>query len=260
MIVFDHIPKTAGTTLKFILRNNFGMFHCDTNLSKKDPFTNRELELAKKLFFSIKSISGHNLKNPTHHITGEKCFYITILRDPIKRCVSHFQDDCLRRGNTLPLNEWIKNKKLHNLQVKYIAGEENLSKTKKIIKDEFSFVGITEKFDESLQLFKTIYSQPLNINYKKMIIAKDNKIKNNILNDPELVEIVKKYNQLDLKLYNYVLQEIFPKRKNRIISKIDNIPLKKKSYKNVITFNYQMSIFYNKFIYKIILKLIGKRK
>jgi len=38
MIVFLHIPKTAGSTFQFILENTFGVSACHTNHTKQDFF------------------------------------------------------------------------------------------------------------------------------------------------------------------------------------------------------------------------------
>ena len=260
MFVFEHIPKTAGTTLKFILRNNFGMYHCDANLTKKDPFTKKELRLAKKIFPSIKSISGHNLKETTTHLNDKDHLHITVLREPVKRCLSHFQDNCLRHGNTLPFEEWILMDRVQNLQVKHITGEENLEKAKKILKEKFFFVGLTERFDESLQLFKAISPCKVNINYKKKVVASNNTIKNELLKEPDKVELAKKYNQLDLELYQFVKEELFTQKMNENAELIEQTEKPREKYKSVLTLNYQMSVFYNKFIYKILLKLLGERK
>lgn len=211
MIVFDHIGKTAGTTLKFILRNSFGICHCDVKHAKRNPFTSDELAFARKVFPDIKCISGHALVNPVENIRDEDCFFITVLREPVIRCISNYQDDCLRRAYTGDLKEWLSDSKTQNLQVKQIAGQDNLAKAKELL-DEFSFVGLTERFDESMKLLKLISPYPLNINYKKKIVASDNTIKNEILNNKEKYELVRNHNLLDIELYRYVKDELFPAR------------------------------------------------
>jgi len=38
MIVFLHVPKTAGSTFQFILENSLGIHACHTNHTKKRIF------------------------------------------------------------------------------------------------------------------------------------------------------------------------------------------------------------------------------
>ncbi len=259
MIIFSHIPKTAGTSFKFILRNTFGVFHCDVNRSRIKPFNSKALDITKKLFPSIKSISGHNLIDPTNNLKETDGFFVTFLREPVKRCVSHYQDNCVRGNNKLSLEEWLSDKEVQNLQVKQIAGEDDLEKAKKIVRDEFSFVGLTEKFNESLKLIKMISPYPLNVNYKKKIVAKDNRIKNEILNNKDQVDLVKKYNGLDIDLYEYVSKQLYPEMLRKYSAEISKAP-EVKYYKSELTLSYLTSKYYNKLFYKTMMKLIQKAK
>jgi hypothetical protein len=150
--------------------------------------------------------------------------------------------------------------RVQNIQVKHIAGEENAEKAKKLLKENYFFVGLTEQFHDSLKLFKAIGPQSLNIDYKKKVVARENRIKNEILNSPEKLELARKYNKHDIELYNYVKDELFPEAMKEMEARIKQIPEPQNRYNSVLTWNYQISLFYNKFIYKILLKLLGKRK
>ena len=47
---FVHIPKTAGTTVKFILRNSTYFRHCDIQpLVRKNLFTDDDFKFLKKI-------------------------------------------------------------------------------------------------------------------------------------------------------------------------------------------------------------------
>ena len=50
MIVFLHIPKTAGSTFQFILENTFGVSACHTNHTKQHFFRQDDFEFARKFF------------------------------------------------------------------------------------------------------------------------------------------------------------------------------------------------------------------
>lgn len=260
MIVFDHIPKTAGTTFKFILRNSFGIFHCDAGIVKKKTFTQKDLRLARRIFFQIRSISGHNLVNPPQNLEGRDHFYVTILREPVKRYLSHYQDMVMRGSYDYSLHDWMGMDEHTNLQVKQIAGSEDVDRAREILREQFSFVGLTERFDESMRLLKVMAPYPLNLDYKRKVVAKSNHIKNAILEDPEKVDLVRRHNSLDVELYRYVSEELFPAYVEKYASAMKGVPSPRPRYKTHRTWKYQASRFYNKFVYSFLLKLSGRKR
>ncbi|MCK5066211.1 MAG: sulfotransferase family 2 domain-containing protein [Bacteroidales bacterium] len=259
MIVFEHIPKTAGTTLKVIFRNSFGRADCDSNIVKKEVFTNRDLEIAGRVFPSVKSISGHNLRNPVENLEGEGRFYITFLRDPVVRTVSHYQDQRLRGNCKLDFEEWFREESFHDLQVKHIAGEADLAKAKELLKNSYALVGMTEQFGLSLDLLRLITPYPLNTDYKRHVVASDNSIKNSILEDPLKLELIREGNRLDLELYSYVKEEIWKPLLAKRGPELDRLSPVNTSTQNRSTGSYRLNRFQNKTLYKICLTLTGAR-
>jgi hypothetical protein len=254
MLTFVHIQKTAGTTLKFILRNSFGFNHCDTAKIKNYPFNQEDLNFAKRVFPKIKSIAGHNIVEPTKNL-DETDYILTILRDPVKRCASHYQDECLRGGNTLPFEEWIKNPYFQNMQVKQIAGEPDAKKAIELVKNRYFFVGLTEKFDESLKLLKLISPYQLKMKYRRKIVASSNSIKDELIKSEQNRKLVEKYNDLDMELYNYVFNELYPERIAAYKDQILNTEIEGERYKSSRVLNYQLAVGFNKFIFRQFVKL-----
>src|SRR5689334_8100027 len=97
MIICLHIPKTGGTTFRFILENSFGIRNCHTNQTNRSTFTRADLDFVRKMFPGLRSIIGHNLVDPAQ-LNAENPFYMTILREPIARVISHYQYS-VQRGN-----------------------------------------------------------------------------------------------------------------------------------------------------------------
>ncbi len=149
--------------------------------------------------------------------------------------------------------------KNQNLQVKHIAGENNVEKAKQLLKEKYFFVGLAERFEESMKLLKHISPYRLNLKYKRQIVASDHTIKKEILNDPHKMDLIKKYNQLDRELYDYVSKELFPKSLGKYIDEVSAIEFPKKQYSTDYIWKYRNSIVFNRFVYKTILKLLRKR-
>jgi Sulfotransferase family len=246
MIIFSHIPKTGGTSFRFILENSFGISHCHANHAKKPVFAQDDLEFAKKFFPRLRSIAGHSLVNPLN-LSVANPFYITFLREPISRVISHYQYSVALGNNRKTFEESLRAEgKFENLQVKIIAGERNLEKAKHSL-EKFDFVGLTEQFDLSLRVLERLAPCKLNLNYKRKVVAKDNSIKKSLQGNARLMEMAAEINQLDMELYAFVVNTIFPKLCERAGI---NPAAKAKSYdtySNELKLKYVIGRLYNKF-------------
>jgi len=210
MIVFLHLPKTAGSTFQFILENSFGISACHTNHTKQKNFDQRDFRFAQRVFPGLKSIAGHNLIDPLKLVLPDP-FFLTILREPVARVISHYQESVLGGTNRLSFEETMRTDDfLENLQVKMIAGGRDLDKAKRFL-EKCAFVGLTEKFDLSLHVLRRLSPCKLNLNYVTRRVHEDNSIKKSLLNDPRIVGLVRENNKLDLELYEFAVNEIFPK-------------------------------------------------
>ncbi len=258
MIVFSHIPKTAGTSLKYILRNTYGIQHIDSIKTNRTPFTLDDLQFAKKIFRRPKAITGHNIVDPHRNLQGIEVKLITILRDPVMRCISHYQDDVVRRGNTQTFQEWINQETNQNLSVKIIAGSDDLSRARYLLKKKFTFTGITEKFEDSLKILKIQLNEPLNLTYARLITAKDNRIKKQLLEDNIAMRLLNKHNSLDKELYDFALNELFLPAVERHKDELGQIVIPPFIDNNKKAPNHKESIRYNKFVYRQLIKILGK--
>jgi hypothetical protein len=217
LIVFIHINKTGGSTLRDLLRSSFGTRHCDVEPwhgSWSDPpFSSEDLHRVRRLYPRLESIAGHRvtgyaeLREPGTHFE-----YVTVIRDPLKACASRFQYNIdYRKKVDLVFEEWIQNDWVRNYQTKRIAGVADLETAIEVIGKQDIFVGLTDRFDESMVLFKGLRAPNLDISYRRVNVAADNTLTQRLLSDERTREMIEAANLVDLQLYEYVRNQWYPR-------------------------------------------------
>lgn len=216
MLVFIHINKTAGRSVRYILRSSFGLRHCEVEPWHAPwtdpPFLSEDLHRLRKYYPHLDSIAGHRI---TGYVdlkeNGTEFKYFTFMREPIKTSASRFQYNVQYRGKKdLVFEEWIQKDWTRNFQTKMIAGVDDVNKAIQIIHDKNIFVGQTERFDESMMLVKARLANDLNISYRRVNVARDNSIAENLLINKKTRQLLEEAQQVDIELYNYVKQELYP--------------------------------------------------
>ncbi len=216
MLVFVHMNKTGGTTLCHILRSSFGLRHCQVEPWHAQwtgpPFSTPDLQRLRKFYPNLKSIAGHRVTAYADlQENGTELKYLTLMRDPLKLCASRFQYKVnVSQKKNLVFEEWIQRDWTHNHQTKWIAGVTDVAEAIRIIKEKTMFVGLTERFDESLVLLKALVANDLNISYRRVNVARDKTLAKSLLETESTRQMVIEAQQGDLKLYEYVKQELYP--------------------------------------------------
>ncbi len=219
MIVFSHIPKTAGTTLNGILRKSLGYKLISVIPRSGSTYLKSDFEKDFARGRLPSGISGHPLKAFIDFGHWESEFeWITFLRDPVHRFVSqyvHQQTSNVAEYN-LDIISWGKKYQRSNWQVKWIAGVEDLEAAKQILSDKFKFVGLVEKFDESLSLLSQNVTTTMDTSYKKLaMVARNNGLKEKLLQDQEVKQFILQQNELDIGLYDHVTSTWNAQRENK---------------------------------------------
>ena len=217
-IVFLHIPKTGGVTLRRALKWKYPsrMLYEET-LSKplealdQVPLSERE---------RARVVSGH-LHYGVHEYIPRECEYITVLREPVARVVSSYHyilghskhwlhADLMRASD--PLEELLRiDPSVDNHQTRMVSGRgggEIASRTAKPLGSDaleqakrnlerFLVVGLTERFDETFILLR----RALGWRLPYYVTA-------NVASGPKPMtesarELIRERNQLDLELYRF---------------------------------------------------------
>lgn len=216
MLVFIHINKTAGSTVRYILRSTFGPRHCEVEPWHArwtgPPFSADDLQRLRKLYPDLESIGGHRLRGYVDlGGSGIEPVYFTFMRDPLKTCASRFQYNVQYRGKTeLVFEQWIQQDWPRNAQTRMIAGKADVDEALRVIRARNIFVGLTERFDESMVLLRGLVANRLNIAYKRVNVARSNTLAQELLAHPRTHQMLVEANQADLALYDCVRSELYP--------------------------------------------------
>jgi hypothetical protein len=232
MYAFVHIDKTAGSTLKSILRRSFGARHCDVRLPlAKAHCDGRDhryaIDLAdirrlRRVYRSLLGFAGHNVK--AYAELGRSCpeiRFFTMMRDPVARFRSHFLNRSVLYQRS-DFDRWAADPVLHNWQTKMIAGEPNAEKAIEVLSTRIGFAGLTERFDESLMMLRQWLQEPgfcpeyrrVNQYVKKGTAAElaRKREATKYLDSDSVRTQMQELNAEDQKVYDYVAEIMFPQQ------------------------------------------------
>lgn len=208
VVIFTHIPKTAGNTFASILYKQY-----DYETEIIDTYGKDSLP-ENINYDNIKCVVGHHQFGLHTHIPRPSQ-YITVLRDPVDRVISDYYFDLKFHGKKIedwPIQPFIKH--FSNRQTRWIAGndQEDLALAKANLNDHFIFAGLTEWFDESLFIMKQKLGWQ-DISYKKYNVNEKRSKVDQVSDD--VLDEIKKHNQLDIQLHAYV--------KNKLQMELNNL-------------------------------------
>jgi len=228
-----HIPKTAGTTLHQIIRQQYGEEHIfrayigvgAATLQEHINNLQARLDQEYQQDQEIKLILGH-VGFGLHEILGRDLTYITFLRHPIDRVISwYYHQQRIPTAKYYQECQYLSLKELiiqyqpiptDNHQTRFVTGDslreklglantinyeccnqELLEQAKENLRKYFLVVGIQEDFDNSLLLLQK------SLGWQNISYARENVGENKQAISPSEIDFLQEHNHWDMQLYEY---------------------------------------------------------
>lgn len=207
-LVSLHIPKTAGTSFRNILKEVYGEEHVVRFDINKNISVENEVFTDRKLKRNIHVIHGHFQYNVLiENVELPKGVpVITWLRDPVERVISNYYylDKILREE----LDEESKDldilAKMQKTLLEYANADANRNRISKFLNgvkpEELFFVGLVEHYTEDLQDLARL------LKWKDYTPLKQNVTGEKPFVDDATIKIIKEINNEDYDIYNKALQ------------------------------------------------------
>jgi hypothetical protein len=154
IVAFAHIGKTGGTTLIHVLRRNFGLRAVDVrplHASSEGVFSSADMKTMLRTNPWVECISGHSVRCYSDlRREFPEVLYVTLLRNPLERYVSQYLQRIQKHG-FISMEEFLERRQYHNVQTRFLAGEEDLGAALENLSEKMSVVGTVEQFDGFLE-------------------------------------------------------------------------------------------------------------
>lgn len=172
LLIFTHIPKTAGSTVHGVLEQLYPFWKVYSFRSPMGPSIDKLYALSENQKKRITVLKGHAPYGVHQAFPDRPYRYFTFLRDPVKRVLSEYRWVRYNQRSlkfkqasekNLSLSVFLKSEWcLDNCQCRWLMGSDYLnksiafteieySKLLKKIESEFFFIGIQDRFNESLE-------------------------------------------------------------------------------------------------------------
>ncbi|APF20191.1 hypothetical protein Calab_0606 [Caldithrix abyssi DSM 13497] len=249
MFCFVHIEKAAGITLHSIFKNNTFRYITLSPwvLRANDPenvFSTQEAKIFFKLFPYFHGFGGHTTRVYLNYeqAVGKDIVYFTFLRHPVERFISQYFYHKQIMHIDWDIQSFIQDGHFNNFMTKRICGKDDAGLAIQYLKEKFKFVGLVEQFDESLLLLK--YFLRLNGYNMHYEIQNVNRQKSNQQISKETLEQIKKMNQNDLQIYEFVKKTLFPQYRKNYGPNLESDLLKFKQEQPFFRFNKMKLLFH----------------
>lgn len=221
-IIFLHIPRTGGTTLRHCLEKQYARGEILRVNTARELECLQALPAAKKNH--LRFLSGH-IGFAFDTVLPRSFHYITLLRDPVSRVASAYQfiratpthtHYHIVTAHNLSLGDFIRGRisviNIDNGMTRLLSGAPNdahdvefgqcttamLEAAKKNLRERIAVLGLTEQFDASLVLMRRRFG------WNSLLYTTVNATKGTrIALEPAEIALIEKHNALDRELYTF---------------------------------------------------------
>lgn len=233
-VIFLHLPKAAGSTLRTIFRKKYQrhhMHHLSGNPLEADDFPN----LPEEERYKIDLLTGHQHYG-MHRWLRPGARYFTMIRHPIERCISHYffvlrrpdhhlhQRVTRQRMSLFDYMDKQTTKELDNDQVRWLNDDghrstpfgevtrEMFEVARRRLTHGIEIFGLSERFDESLRMIAEALDWGP-VEYASVNVTSNRPGRDEI--DPKALDKICENNRFDIELYEYAV-ELFNARAKQL--------------------------------------------
>lgn len=216
---FVHIEKAAGMTLHALLRNNFPFSYVTVTpwyLWSNEvgaELTAEEVRGLARALPNLRGFGGHTTRSYCGYAeaVGRAVRYFTFLREPIARYVSHYKHQVHAMNKGWTLDTFLNERRFDDYMTVRLAGCRDVERAKRQLREAFCCVGLMERFDESLLLLRSALGYPtMDLRYQRENESRAPGGGREALGDPSVQERLRSANRLDLELYRFACEELYP--------------------------------------------------
>jgi hypothetical protein len=236
-LIFVHMFRSGGTTINRVMDWEYSPNRIFSLNGRYCRWAYKKLtQLPPSTLVKMQVVRGH-MPFGVHRLLPQPSTYMTILRDPVERILAEYFAGLVRRTHRqhrtirkLNISDFVATLANNNAQTKMIAGLgtsydfladkctlDTLARAKANLRDYFSLVGITERFEDTLALAKCI------LGWKVPYYASFNSTPRVArVISPEMRNVIAEYNSFDVELYSYAV-DIFDEAMARHATEIASV-------------------------------------
>lgn len=214
VLISIHIPKTAGSSFRFVLKEWFGEKLYNHYFNEKKGEMPLKLNFKDNLSQSGVCVHGHFNKKRgfgVYDYYPETKQIISIVRDPLEISLSNYfynkklknNGDWYRAGKKIErqqmdLDDYLINANSHLLQ--FFPWDLNINNFKEIINNNFIHLGVSENLQTTVNILAKKLDKP------KIKVPNRNISPRDEQPSKEAIEYFKSRHKLEYAIYNYALE------------------------------------------------------